>query len=74
VLARGPGESYGDAAGRESPDVLIEDDCESVGAEEITYHQIPPKTRARIKSIIVPEFGGVDRLPDSLTELLAFEK
>jgi hypothetical protein len=31
VLARQPGESYGDVAGREAPDVLIEDDCESIG-------------------------------------------
>ena len=43
VLARQPGESYGDVAGRETPDVLIEDDCESIGANEITYPQTPPK-------------------------------
>jgi hypothetical protein len=28
--------------------------------------------RDRIKSIIVPEFGGIDHLPDSLRDLLAF--
>jgi hypothetical protein len=28
--------------------------------------------RGRIKSIIVPEFGGIDHLPDSLQDLLAF--
>ena len=36
VLARGPGESYGDVAGHEAPDVLIEDDCESIGSGQIT--------------------------------------
>ncbi len=27
---------------------------------------------ARIESIVVPEFGGIDGLPDSLEELLTF--
>ncbi len=73
--AREPGESYGDVAGRELPDVLIEDDCESInGVSEITYPQIRPDLRARIKSIIVPEFGGIDHLPDSLDALLAFSR
>lgn len=71
VLARGLNESYGDVVGRECPDVLIEDDCASIGAEEITYPQIRPDLRPRIRSIIVPEFGGIDHLPDSLQTLLA---
>ncbi|HEX6332096.1 MAG TPA: hypothetical protein VF129_12560 [Actinomycetota bacterium] len=72
VLARGPGESYGDVAARAMPDVLIEDDCESLdGGSEITYPQIRAELRARITSIVVPEFGGIDHLPDSLLELVA---
>ena len=73
VLARQPGESYGDVAGREAPDVLIEDDCESIGADQITYPQIPPDVRVRIKSIVIPEFGGLDHLPDNPQALLTFE-
>ena len=73
VLARLPGESYGDVAGREAPDVLIEDDCESIGPGQITYPQISSTARARIKSIIVPEFGGIDHLPDDPQTLLTFE-
>ena len=73
ILARAPGENYGDVAGRELPDILIEDDCESIGSREITFPQIRPELRARIKSIIVPEFGGIDHLPDSVLELLAFD-
>jgi hypothetical protein len=72
VLARLPGETYGDIAGREAPDVLIEDDCESIGAEQITYPQIPSGVRARIKSIIIPEFGGIDQLPDDPQALLGW--
>ena len=71
VLARQPGESYGDVAGREVPDVLIEDDCESIGADQITYPQIPPDVSVRIKSIVIPEFGGLDHLPDDPQALLA---
>jgi len=70
VLARQPAESYGEVAGREAPDVLSEDDCESIGANEITYPQIPPDVRARVKSIVVPEFGGLDHLPDNPQALL----
>jgi hypothetical protein len=71
VLARRPGQSYGDLAAGQLPDILIEDDCESIGARQITYPQIPPDARVRIKSIIVPEFGGIDHLPDDLRELEA---
>jgi hypothetical protein len=73
VLARQPGESYGDVAGQEAPDVLIEDDCESIGADQITHPQIPLDLRARIKSIILPEFGGLDHLPDNPQALLTLE-
>jgi hypothetical protein len=73
VLARQPGENYGDVAGVEAPDVLIEDDCESIGANEITYPQIPPDVRARITSIVIPEFGGLDHLPDNPQALLTFK-
>jgi hypothetical protein len=72
VLAREPGEGYGQVAAREMPDVLIEDDCESVGASQITYPQIRPDLRARIKSIVVPEFGGIDHLPDDPQALLCW--
>ena|SRR6266566_6462961 len=73
VLARADGEGYGQIAAREMPDVLIEDDCESIGANEITYLQIRPELRSRIKSIIIPEFGGIDHLPDASESLLTFE-
>lgn len=72
VLSRQPGQSYGQVAARELPDVLVEDDCQSIGAEQITYPQIRSDLRRRIKSIVVPEFGGIDHLPDSLQDLLAF--
>ena len=73
VIARRDGQSYGDVAERELPDVLVEDDCESLdGDAEITYGQIRPELRPRIRSIVVPEFGGIDELPDSPGALLAY--
>lgn len=70
MLARQPGQSYGQVAARELRDILIQDDCQSIGAEQLIYPQIRPDLRSRTKSIIVPEFGGIDRLPDSREELL----
>lgn len=72
VYHRNAGESYADVVARMDPlpEVLIEDDCESIGANEITYPTLPPELKAKIKSIIVPEFGGVDYLPDNPSALL----
>ncbi len=71
IYFRQPDESYADIAARLMPDVLIEDDCESIGGEsQMTYPHIPPRLQAHIKSIVVPEFGGLDGLPDDIHGLL----
>ena len=70
VYFRQGDESYADVAERVLPDVLIEDDCESIGGEkEMTYPHIKPERKARIKSIVVREFIGIDHLPDELSAL-----
>jgi len=56
------------------PDVLIEDDCESIGGEkEMTYPHIKSEIKAMIKSVTVKEFRGIDYLPDNI-ELLRTQK
>jgi hypothetical protein len=71
VFFRQGDEGYGAVVERAFPDVLIEDDCESIGGlEQMTYPQIEPGIRARIKSIVVKEFGGIDHLPDDASELV----
>lgn len=71
VYFRQGDEGYGAVATRVLPDVLIEDDCESIGGlEQMTYPQIEPDIRAKIKSIVVKEFGGIDHLPDDILELV----
>lgn len=70
LFYRRSGEAYADVAERVMPDVLIEDDCASIGGEsEMTYPHLKPTVQARIQSITVPEFGGIDHLTNHLAEL-----
>lgn len=71
LFFRRPGEAYRDVAERVLPDVLVEDDCESIGGEvEMTYPHIRPDLKASIKSLVVPEAGGIDHLPDDIAALM----
>ena len=64
-------EGYGEVTERLMPDILVEDNCESIGGEsEMTYPQVKPELQAKIKSIVVKEFGGIDHLPDDISILL----
>ncbi|HBE89708.1 MAG: hypothetical protein A3E37_01620 [Candidatus Andersenbacteria bacterium RIFCSPHIGHO2_12_FULL_46_9] len=71
LLFRLGDEEYKNVAERVMPDVLIEDDCESIGGtEEMTITHVNPETRAKIKSIPVKEFGGIDHLENKISALL----
>jgi hypothetical protein len=64
LLFRQNGGNYKDMAERLIPDILIEDDCESIGGEiEMTYTNISSKIKSKIKHFPVKEFGGIDHLP-----------
>ena len=68
LLFRREGEEYKDVAKRVMPDIIIEDDCDSIGGKnEMTYTHIKPELKKRIKSIVVKEFGGIDHLPDNIS-------
>ena len=74
IYHREEGENYAQIAERIMPDILIEDNCESIGGEkEMTITFIKPEVKQNIKSIIVKEFGGIDHLPDNLNELIKYE-
>ena len=63
-----------DVAERAVPDVIVEDDCESIGGEiEMTYPRIRPEIKARIISVVIREFGGIDHLPEMPSELLSYK-
>lgn len=75
VLYRRGSETYAQIAERVMPDVLIEDDCESIGGEvEMTYPHVSPQKRKLIKSIVVKEFSGLDDLPDNPEDLRTWRK
>ncbi|MGD9201934.1 MAG: hypothetical protein PVI26_10250 [Chitinispirillia bacterium] len=60
-------EEYKDVAERIMPDVLIEDDCESIGGKKkMTITHVSPDKKNKIKSITLKEFGGIDHLPDNI--------
>lgn len=70
IFHRNSKESYGKVIEKmfSPPDILIEDDCESIGGEpEMTYPNLNPELKRKIKSITVKEFAGIDNLPDDLS-------
>lgn len=74
LLSRKEGEAYKDVAENLIPDILIEDDCKSIGGEvEMTYPHLNPELKPKIQSIVVAEFAGIDNLPDDITQLRTVE-
>ena len=56
---------------RPLPDVIVEDDCESIGGKiEMVYPDLKPELKDKIKSIVVKEFEGIDCLPDKISALM----
>ena len=75
VLFRKKDEDYRSVAEKVMPDLIVEDDCESIGGEEeMTYPGIRPELKSKIGSIVVREFGGIDHLPDDIVELAKCSK
>jgi hypothetical protein len=71
VHARGDGEDYGAVAARLGLDVLVEDDCESIGGiGQTCAAQLDPDDRRRVQCVLLPEFGGLGDLPDDPHMLL----
>lgn len=75
LFFRRKSETYKDIVEKIMPDILIEDDCESIGGkEEMAITHVKPELRKKIKSIVVKEFDGVDHLPDTIPELMTIGK
>lgn len=70
LLHRCLDENYAQVVARNLPDIIIEDDCESIGGLPITvYAELDPDLIPRVRSILVKEFAGIDPLPDILTDI-----
>ena len=75
IAYRTTGQTYQDVVASALPDIFIEDDCESIGGiQEMTYPHLRPDLQARITSIVVKEFEGIDHLPDNLSTLKILRK
>lgn len=71
LLFRQKDEEYKDIAEKIIPEILIEDDCESIGGiDKMTITHVKPEIKKKIKSIQIKEFGGIDYLPDKIEELM----
>lgn len=61
ILCRRKGEKYSEIVERLKPDILIEDDCKSIGGlKECCITDVKKEIKVNIQSIIVPEFSGID--------------
>lgn len=70
LVARESKEKYKDLVEKIVPDILIEDDCKSIGgAWQMCITKVSPEIKSKIQSIIVPEFRGIDHLPEDLEQL-----
>jgi hypothetical protein len=71
VYWRREGEEYGSLVERLGLDVLVEDDCESIGGTAQTCAaQLSPAGRQSVRCIVLPEFSGLSDLPDEPARLL----
>lgn len=65
-------EKYKDIIERIQPNVLIEDNCKSIGgAWQMCMTKVTPQIKEKIVSIVVGEFKGIDDLPQNVS---AFSK
>lgn len=63
ILCRDKNEEYSHLVERIQPDILIEDDCKSIGGEKnwcIT--NVKEEIKQNINSIIVEEYSGIDHI------------
>ncbi len=73
IFYRRSGEEYKDVVERirPLPNLIVEDDCESIGGEvEMVHPNLKPELKDKIKSIVVEEFQGIDCIPDKISELM----
>jgi hypothetical protein len=70
LVARETKESYANIVETLLPDVLIEDDCKSIGgAWQMCITKVKPEIKEKIKSVVVQEFKGIDNLSDDINLL-----
>lgn len=72
LVSREQKESYKDIVEMLRPDILIEDDCKSIGGGwQRCITKVNKEVKEKILSIVVPEFKGIDNLPVDIEQLKA---
>lgn len=67
-------EKYKDIDESLKPDILIEDNCRSIGgAWQMSITYVDKKIKEKIKSIVIKEFKGIDDLPNNLIDLMKYK-
>lgn len=70
LIAREAKEKYKDIVEAIQPDILIEDDCRSIGgAWQMCITKVNSNIKRKIISKVVPEFKGIDKLPADVRQL-----
>lgn len=63
ILCRDKNEQYSNLVEKVMPDIIIEDDCKSIGGEkQCCITNVKEDIKMNIKSIIVEEFKGIDNI------------
>lgn len=61
IVCRAKGQQYSEIVEQLKPNVLIEDDCKSIGGlKKCCITNVKEEIRVNIQSIVVPEFTGID--------------
>jgi hypothetical protein len=70
LIHRERDQTYSDLVTAVHPNIIVEDDCESLGGtREMVYPNLAESVRRSIASVVVREFEGIDHLPDDPTLL-----
>lgn len=70
MVVREAKEGYKDIVEMIRPDILIEDDCRSIGgAWQMCITHVKLEIKQSIKSIVIPEFKGIDHLSKDINQL-----
>lgn len=73
IYYRNNGRTYADILEKVKPDLLIEDDCESIGGKnKMAITEVNPSIKKIIKLILTKEFYGINFLPDNLNKLVNY--
>lgn len=55
-------QNYNTLFKEEQPDFFIEDDCKSIGKENMIFNELDENIKSSIKHIVVDEFSGIDEV------------